>query len=174
MISTNCLYITKWFQVLLFNTYNSIQHYSLICTQSNGSKYCYIIAIIQFRYTVKWFQTFLSNTNNSFEYLFICLHTFKWLQFLQSSMNSFFCTLLNNFRYCYLTLTIQFNSHFMHTVKWSVCYIWSIGSTLSGVTTQSLSGGWNTGNGGILQIPQSSKTGSTPTDVFFFHKQDIR
>ena len=32
----------KWFYVLLFNSNYFIQHYSLICTQSNGFKYCYV------------------------------------------------------------------------------------------------------------------------------------
>ena len=40
----------KWLQVLLFNTNFSIQHNSLICTQS---KYCYVIPIIPFRHTDK-------------------------------------------------------------------------------------------------------------------------
>ena len=31
----------------------------------NGSKYCYVIPIIQFRHTLKGFQVFLCNTNNS-------------------------------------------------------------------------------------------------------------
>ena len=35
-------------EILLFNTGYSIEHYSLICTQLNGSKYCYVIPIIQF------------------------------------------------------------------------------------------------------------------------------
>ena len=29
------------------NTNNSIQHYLFICTQSNGSKYCYVSQTIQ-------------------------------------------------------------------------------------------------------------------------------
>ena len=33
----------------------SIQQYSFIYTQSNGSKYHYVILIIQFRHTVKEF-----------------------------------------------------------------------------------------------------------------------
>ena len=39
----------KWLQVLLFNTNNSIQHYSFICT-------------------VKWFQVLLCITNNSIKH----------------------------------------------------------------------------------------------------------
>ena len=37
----------KEFQVLLINTDNSIQHYSFISTQLNGSKYCYVSLTIQ-------------------------------------------------------------------------------------------------------------------------------
>ena len=37
----------KWLQVLLFNINNSIQHYSFICTQSNGSKYSKVSWTIQ-------------------------------------------------------------------------------------------------------------------------------
>ena len=37
----------KEFQVLLFNTNNSIQHHSFICTQLKGSKYCYVSLTIQ-------------------------------------------------------------------------------------------------------------------------------
>ena len=40
-----CLHTVKWFQVLLANTNNSIQHFSFVCTQLNGFKYCYIIEI---------------------------------------------------------------------------------------------------------------------------------
>ena len=36
----------KEFQILLFNTNKSIQHYSFICTQLNGCKYCYISVTI--------------------------------------------------------------------------------------------------------------------------------
>ena len=52
--------MSEWFQVLLFNTNSSIQNYSFVCTQLKGSKYFYVILIIQFNishlHTVKWFQ----------------------------------------------------------------------------------------------------------------------
>ena len=35
------------FQALLFNTNNSIQHYSLVRKQVNGSKSCYVSQTIQ-------------------------------------------------------------------------------------------------------------------------------
>ena len=37
----------KEFQVLLFNTNNSIHYYSFICTQLSSSKYCYVSLTIQ-------------------------------------------------------------------------------------------------------------------------------
>ena len=37
-----CLHTVKRLQVLLFNTNYSVKHYSFICTQSNGYKYCYV------------------------------------------------------------------------------------------------------------------------------------
>ena len=40
---------------IVFNTNNSTEHYSFICTQSNGSKYCFVIPIIQLKQTVKEF-----------------------------------------------------------------------------------------------------------------------
>ena len=57
LVSTNEYYsiliiylqTVKWLQVLLFNTNHSIQQYSLICSQTNGSKYCYVIPIIHLK-----------------------------------------------------------------------------------------------------------------------------
>ena len=40
-------HIVKWFQVLLCNTNYSLQHYSFICSQLNGSKYSYVSLTIQ-------------------------------------------------------------------------------------------------------------------------------
>ena len=37
-----CLHTVKWFQVFLSNTNNSINYYSFISSQLNGSKYCYV------------------------------------------------------------------------------------------------------------------------------------
>ena len=38
----------KGFQVWLFNTNNYIQHYSFVCTQLNGFKYCSLILLVLF------------------------------------------------------------------------------------------------------------------------------
>ena len=40
-------HIVKVFQVFLFNSNNSIQHNSFVCTQLNGSNYCYVSLTIQ-------------------------------------------------------------------------------------------------------------------------------
>ena len=129
----------KWLQELLFNISNSNLHYSFICTQSNGSEYCYVIPIIQFLHTVKQFQVF-SNYNfiftqlNDSKYRYGILiiqfrHIVKQFQeFLfhtNNSLryNSFVCTQLNVTKYCYVTLTNLFNVIFLHTVKWSNIYL---------------------------------------------------
>ena len=57
----------KWFQVLQSNTNSFIQLYSFVCIELNGSKYWYVIPIIQFSHTVKEFQVLLFNTNNSIQ-----------------------------------------------------------------------------------------------------------
>ena len=50
----------KWWQVLLINTNCSIQHYSFIWAQLNGSKYCYVSLTHQsFVYTQLTDQTVL-------------------------------------------------------------------------------------------------------------------
>ena len=38
-------------QVVSSILFNTIQHYSFICTPSNGSKYCYIIPIVLFAHS---------------------------------------------------------------------------------------------------------------------------
>ena len=40
--------MVKEFQLLLFNTHNSIQHYSFIYTKLNDPNYCYLSLTIQF------------------------------------------------------------------------------------------------------------------------------
>ena len=87
-----------WFQVLLFNITFSIQHYSFICTQTNGSKYCNVIPIIQFKRMVQDFQVLLSNTNKSAQHY------------------SLVCKQLNGSKYCYISLTIQLNISHLFTL----------------------------------------------------------
>ena len=46
----------EWVTSIAINTNYSIQHNSFICTQSNGSRYCYVIPKIQLRHRVYEFQ----------------------------------------------------------------------------------------------------------------------
>ena len=62
----------------------SMEHYSLICTQLNGSKQSYEIRINQFRHPIKEFQVFLLNTNNSFQH-----YSFVWT-LLNDTNDSYF------------------------------------------------------------------------------------
>ena len=41
------LHTAKEFQVMQFNANNSIWHYSFVCTQLNGFKYCHVSLTIQ-------------------------------------------------------------------------------------------------------------------------------
>ena len=59
---------------------------------------------------------------NGFEYsqnesfyliLIICLYIVEWFQVLQSNTNIFICVRLIGFKYCYVTLTIQFNISYL-------------------------------------------------------------
>ena len=106
-----CLHTVNWFQLLQSDANNSIQYkscvccqwsgykyyylalsqlYWFICTQSKFSKYCYIIPIIQFRYTVKEFQVLQFSTTESIQY-----YSFVWTQ-------------LNGSEYCYVSfVTLQ-------------------------------------------------------------------
>ena len=71
---------------------------------------------------------------------------------------------LNGFKYSNET---QFNSISvicLHTVKWLNSSIWPIDRTLTGTTTLGQSGPGSDSNEGILQIPQSSGTGNSPSD----------
>ena len=57
----------------------------------NSSMYCYVMPTIQFRHTVKEFQVLLLNNNYSIQHY------------------SIFCTRLNEYKYCYVSLKFQLN-----------------------------------------------------------------
>ena len=82
----------KWLQVLLFNTNYSISTLFIHLRKVNGSKYYYVLPIIQYRHTVKEFKLLLFNTNYSIQHY------------------SFVFTQRNGSKYCYVSLKIQFNS----------------------------------------------------------------
>ena len=83
---------------MLFNTNYSTQHYSFIGTQSNGSKYCYLEPINQFRHTVIEFQMYLFNTNNSVQH-----YSFIYSQFNGSKYYNVL-----------LTIPVDINHLFIH------------------------------------------------------------
>ena len=120
---------------------------------SNGSKYCYVIPIIQFRHTVKEFQVLLFNTN-----YFIQYYLFIYIQ-------------LNGCKYCYVSLTIQFSkSHsFADYVNVKVLFDPKI-RIPSGATTPGQNGPRSNSNKEVFHIPQSSRNGTTPSDHFMSYQ----
>ena len=80
-----------------------IQHYSFICILSNGSKYCYVIPIIQLRQTLK-----------SFKYCYVLLTI--------QSISHLFTQLIGQI---VLFLTIQFNISylFVHSLNVKQFYL---------------------------------------------------
>ena len=145
------MHTVNWFQLLLFNTNYSIQRNSFICTQSNGSKYCYAIPIIQFRHTVQIHQVLLFQTNNSIQhYTFVCtqIKGSKYCyvsQTIQLDISHLF-TQLNDQRV--MLLKIQFSIRF-HTVFMSNSFIRPMDRTLSGAITLVQSVLWCYGNEGL-------------------------
>ena len=70
----------KEFKVLLFNTNNSIQHYSFVCAQLNDSKYCYISLTIKH-------QSFLYTQSNDQKVPFLTIQ-FHMGQLFAHSLNT--------------------------------------------------------------------------------------
>ena len=61
---------------MIFNTNYSIEHYSFVCIQLNGGKYCYLSLTFQlnmsfFSPTVKWSNSSISN-NSIWYKSFVC------------------------------------------------------------------------------------------------------
>ena len=52
----------------------------------------------------------------------------------------------------------------MHTFKGLNSSIWPIAGTLTGTTTLGQSGSGSNGTKGVFHIPQSSRTGTSPSD----------
>ena len=137
--STLIIYLQteKCLQVLLLNTNCSIQHYSFICKRSNGSRYHYVVPIIQFGSTINEFQVLLFKTNNSIQHF------------------SFVCIQLNDFKYCYLSLTIQLNTG--HLLKGQTVLFLTIWFDVNNLFAHSLKVKQFYL---ILRIPQSSMSGA--------------
>ena len=68
-------------------------------------------------------------------------------------------------------LTLVFCLHLVITLSSSV---WSIDGNLTGTTIPSQSGAGNNENEGILQSPQSSRTGTSPSDANLYYTQETR
>ena len=96
---------------------------------------------------VKGFQVLLFNTNNSiFHYVIIF-------------------TQLNDSKYCYLLLVIQFYiCYFLYTVKWSNGSIYPLRWTLLGTIISSQRQSGSHSNEGVVHVPQSFKNGASPVD----------
>ena len=83
------------------------------------------------------------------------MHTVKLFQVLLSNTNnsiqhySFVCTQLNGFKYS----------------KWLNSSIWPIDGALTGTSTAGQSELGSNGNEDVFHIPQTSKTGASPSGV---------
>ena len=55
--------------------------------------------------------------------------------------------------------------------SWLNSSIWPIGGTLSGIISLDQSGPESNGNEGVLHIPQSSRTGVSPSDSFVLYPE---
>ena len=150
MISVICLHTVNWLKALLFNTNNSIQQYSFICTPINGFKYCNVILIILFNitnsFTVKWLQVLSCITNNSIKH------------------QSFVYTQLNDQTVLYLTIQFSISHLFAHSLNNKTSSIWPIDRTPSDATTPGGSEPGSNSNEEILYIPQSSRIWASPSD----------
>ena len=99
-----------------------------------------------------------------------CLHTVKWFPVLLLNTNSFICTQLIGFNYCYVIQIILFNSYLIAQLnsfkyrKWLNSSIWPIDETLMVNITPSQSGLESNRNEGVLYIPQSSRTRASLSD----------
>ena len=148
----------KWIRLLLFNTHYSIQYYSFICSQSNASKYFYLIPIYHFRITVKEIQVLLFNTY-LYSTLFILFHTVKSLQVLLCISNnsikhqSFVYSQVNY--QTFLLIAVQFSITNFFTVLMSNSSSRPVDRILSGSTTPSQSGPESNSNEKVLYFPQS-------------------
>ena len=97
---------------------------------------------------------------------------FKWFHVLLSNSNISVCSVLSNFKYCYLTQIILFKiiPSFKHS--WIVssrvndknCFLWPIDWTVRCTITPGQSGVVFKNYEVLLTIPKSSKTGSSPSD----------
>ena len=147
-------------QVLLFNSNYSISTRFIRFHTINGSKYYYVIPLIQFWHTVKEFQVLLFNPSYSIQhYSLVSAH-------------------LNNFKYCYVSRTFQLNSHFWTqlnnqivlflTIQFSIkSSIWPRERTLPRITTLCQKGPGSERNERLFHILQRSCITRVSPSVLF-------
>ena len=80
------------------------------------------------------------------------------------------CTQLNCFKHHYETQFNLISVICLHTGKWLKSSIWFIYGTLTSTTTPGQSEPGSNGNEGVLHIPQSFRTGASPSDSLFFFR----
>ena len=78
---------------------------------------------------------------------------------------SFVYIQLNDQTVLFWTIQFSINHSFAHSLNVQNSSIWPMGKTLSGATTPGLSGPGSNGNERVLHIPQSSRTGASPSDA---------
>ena len=61
-----------------------------------------------------------------------------------------------------------------NSVKWLNNSVWAIDGILTGTTMRSLGGPGTNDNGGVVHIPENSKTETSPGDAVLCHLQDTR
>ena len=105
-------------------TGSAIKHYSFICTQLNGSKYCFVIPIILFCKKLNGFNystlSFICTQSNDSMYIYVIpvIQEFQVLQFNTNNFiqhYSFICIQLNEFKYCYVSIRVQLNISYLLT-----------------------------------------------------------
>ena len=91
----------------------------------------------------------------------LLIHTVKWPNSSISNNSLQHVSTLNDFKYCYVSVTIQLNISHLFTQLNDRKIIFqaiqfSLNRTLSGATTPGQSGPGSDGSDGVLRIPQSS------------------
>ena len=93
-------------------------------------------------------------------YIYIYIYIYIW--FVNTFCKKIFLNepelFLNGFKYCYITVTIKYQSFVSHIV----CFIWPVDRALSGANSPSQSGS-NT-NKEVLHVPQISTAGPLSSD----------
>ena len=92
---------------------------------------------------------------------------------MRSNTESFICTQLNGFKYCYIILIIHFNSHLFAHKKWLINSIRPIDRTFSQTINPCLGGPETNSNEVVLYIPQISKNWNFTVRKFNVNSSNI-